>query len=61
MNKYVVTFVVHHDSKNKENVSITVEAGSKKLASLRAMMELRNNRPDCNDLFKTIKSIEEAA
>lgn len=58
MNQYKVIFEVFHESKKKELVSMTVEAGNKKLASLRAIKKLSDEKPEFGNLFKTIKAVE---
>ena len=58
MNNYKVTFEVFHDNNRKELVTVNVEAGTKKLASLRAMQQLGKDKPEYRELFKSVKSVE---
>lgn len=57
MRHYIVTFEVFRVDR-REYRSVTVEAGTKKLAMLRAMTAI-NKQPGYAELYKTIKSIEE--
>ena len=58
MNQYKVTFEIFHGNKRKELKSVIVEAGNKRLASLRAMKKLNEDNPSFVDLFKNIKAVE---
>lgn len=60
MNQYKVTFEVFRENRQKELATVIVEAGNKKMASLRAMMKLKEDKPEYSDLFKSIKSVEVA-
>lgn len=57
MKYYKVTIEVHIDDKKKERKVVAVEAGNKRLASLRAMSELV--KQGFGDYFKTLVSVEE--
>lgn len=59
MRRWKVLFEVYHGS-NREIKSIEVEAGTKKLAMTRAMLEI-NKLDGYSNLFKKVYSIEEAA
>lgn len=58
MKKYKVTFEIHIDRQRKVYKTIEVEAGNKKMASIRAMTET-NKDMAYNGLFKNITKIEE--
>jgi len=62
MKKYNVTFDIYQYVNNYKTeatqYSIEVEAGNKKMASLRAMSEI-NRLPQFEGLYKTLKTIEE--
>lgn len=58
MKYYRVIVEVHIDDKKKERKTIAVEAGNKRLASLRAMSELA--KQGYGDYYKTLISVEEA-
>lgn len=60
MRKFTVTFEVFLESGKKFLKSLTVEAGNKKLAGIRAMGEI-NKDEQCSGLYKNLKSIEEVA
>lgn len=61
MNNYKVTFEIFRDNNRKEIVYVNVEAGNKKLASLRAMKKLGEDKPEYANLFKSVKAVEEVA
>lgn len=56
MFRYEVIFKVFRDAKKTELVPIVVEAGSKKLATIRAMLEI-NKKPEYKDLYKNVEDI----
>ncbi len=58
MNKYKVIFEIHVDRNRKEFKEIIVEAGTKKLAMVRALSEI-NKIKEYEGIFKNIKEIEE--
>ena len=58
MKKYRVIFEVFRGGPNPEIKSVDVEAGNKKLALTRGMMEI-NKLPGYSDLFKKVRNIEE--
>lgn len=57
MKKWKVVFEIYGNA-NTEFKSIIVEAGNKKIAMTRAMMEL-NKTPGYSDMFKKVNRIEE--
>ena len=57
MKKYRVTVIVHLDGSRQERKVVTIEAGTKKIAHLRAMRQV--NLDGYSQYFKTIESIEE--
>ena len=61
MKKYKVTFEVFRNSgseRKTERKAIEVEAGNKKLAIMRAMMEI-NKMAGYSELYKQVAGIEE--
>ena len=62
MKKYIVTIDIHRYIDDYKAVAepkiIEVEAGNKRIASLRAMMELNKDK-EYAGLYKTLKSVEE--
>lgn len=58
MRKFNVTFEVFRNNGHKENKTIFVEAGTKKLAALRAMNEI-NKIGEYSMLYKNVVKIEE--
>lgn len=62
MKKFLVTFDIYKyiDQYKTKAVkeTITIEAGNKRVASLRAMAELNKNK-EYEGLYKTLRSIEE--
>ena len=60
MRKFNVTFEVFKNDGHKENKTIFVEAGNKKLAALRAMMEI-NKIPEYSSLYKNVVKIQEVS
>lgn len=60
MRKYNVYFEIFKNNGHKENRTIHVEAGTKKLAVLRAMSEI-NKLEGYSGLFKNVVKIEEVA
>lgn len=58
MHHFHVTFEIYRDSKRKEIKVIKVEAGTKKLAVIRAMAEL-NKLAEYSGLFKNTIRVEE--
>lgn len=58
MKKYKVTFEIHIDRQRKFYKVIEVEAGNKKMASIRAMTEI-NKDSSYSGLFKNITKVEE--
>lgn len=58
MRKFNVTFEVFVSAGTKQNKTITVEAGTKKLAALRAMVEI-NKIDGYSQLYKNVIGIEE--
>lgn len=57
MKYYRVTIEVHLGDKKKERKIVAVEAGNKRLASLRAMSELA--KQGYSDFYKTLIEVEE--
>lgn len=62
MKKYIVTFDIHryidtYKTESEQKI-IEIEAGNKRVASLRAMMEI-NKIPEYEGLYKTLRTIEE--
>ena len=60
MRKFNVTFEVFMPTGKKQNKVIVVEAGNKKLAALRGMMEI-NKLDGYSKLYKNIVKVEEVA
>lgn len=60
MRKFNVTFEVFMSTGKKQNKTITIEAGNKKLAALRAMMEI-NKLEGYSQLYKNVVKVEEVA
>lgn len=60
MRKFNVTFEVFLAGNQKTNKTVVVEAGNKKLAALRAMVEI-NKLDGYSGLYKNVIKIEEAA
>ena len=58
MRKFNVTFEVFMSTGKKQNKVIVVEAGNKKLAALRAMMEI-NKLDGYSQLYKNVVKVEE--
>jgi len=58
MKKYNVTFEVFHGSNHKDYKTITVEAGTKKLATIRAMSKI-NQIDGYSNLYKNVFKVEE--
>lgn len=58
MNKYNVIFEVHHVGGIKEQKIIVVEAGNKKLATIRGMMEINKLDP-YKGLYKNVLRVVE--
>ena len=57
MKKYKVTVEIHYGMGQMETKVLIVEAGTKKLASIRALSEL--SADGYGDVYKNVKSIEE--
>lgn len=60
MKKYRVMFEIHNEDGSKQYMDIFVEAGNRKMATLRAMSEISKNEKYKN-LFKNVKEISEVA
>lgn len=60
MRKFNVTFEVFMSTGKKQNKTIMVEAGNKKLAALRGMMEI-NKLDGYSQLYKNVVKVEEVA
>lgn len=60
MRKFNVTFEVFMSTGKKQNKVIAVEAGNKKLAALRGMMEI-NKLDGYSQLYKNVVKVEEVA
>lgn len=60
MKKYRVTFEIFMDGGRKENRSVVVEAGNKKLAALRGMIEINKDKAVAQ-LFKNLIGVREVA
>ena len=58
MRKFNVTFVVFMNDGTKQDKTVFVEAGNKKLAALRGMLEI-NKIDEYSQLYKNVKRIEE--
>ena len=58
MRKFNVTFEIFITSSRKEYKTITVEAGTKKIAALRAMQEI-NKLPGYAEKYKAVNSVME--
>lgn len=58
MKKFKVVFKVFRDNIQPFFKEFVVEAGGKKVASIRAMGEI-NKLPECKNLFKELVSVEE--
>lgn len=59
MKKWKVVFEVYREA-GKEIKDIIIEAGNKKIAMMRAMVEI-NNLAGYSELFKKVNRIEEVA
>lgn len=60
MKIFKVIIDVFHSKNDVETKTIQIEAGNKKLASLRALGEISKQK-EYMDLFKSVKSVEEVA
>lgn len=60
MKKYVVEFEIFFGDGNKGYKTVTIEAGSKKIAALRAMTEI-NKDQSVAQLYKNLLSVREVA
>lgn len=60
MKKFNVIFEVYRSNTYTEDKTVSVEAGNKKLACMRAMAEI-NRQGDYSSYFKKVKSVEEVA
>lgn len=60
MKKYVVEFEIFFGDGKKGYKTVTIEAGSKKIAALRAMTEI-NKDQSVAQLYKNLLSIREVA
>lgn len=60
MRKFNVTFEVFMSTGKKQNKIIMIEAGTKKLAALRAMTEI-NKLDGYSQLYKNVVKVEEVA
>jgi len=60
MKHFNVTFEIHRGSNHKEYKTVMVEAGNKKLATIRGMMAI-NKIDEYSDLFKNVVKVEEVA
>lgn len=60
MKKYRVMFEIYNEDGSKQYMDIFVEAGNRKMATLRAMGEISKNEKYRN-LFKNVKEIAEVA
>lgn len=58
MKKFKVVIEIHIDRDRKEHKQIVVEAGNKKLASIRALSEIGKDKK-YTDNFKNVLSVEE--
>lgn len=58
MKQYNVTFEVFRGSNHKDYKTISVEAGTKKLATIRAMSQI-NKIEGYSDLYKNVFKVEE--
>lgn len=58
MRKFNVIFEVFMKTGKKQNKAILIEAGNKKLAALRAMMEI-NKLDGYSQLYKNVVKVEE--
>lgn len=57
MYKYEVNIKVYMEKNRSEEVIITVEAGNKKLAAIRALLEINKN-PKYKDLYKNVEEVK---
>ena len=57
MHKYQVSIEIFLDKGNKVVRDVVVEAGTKKLATIRALLDI-SKESDFKDLYKKIKSCE---
>lgn len=60
MKRYKVTFDIFMSTGNTVNETVTVEAGNKKNACMRAMLEISKKGIYAGN-FKQVKSVEEVA
>ena len=60
MKYFNVTFEIHRGTNHKEYKTVKVEAGNKKLATIRGMIEI-NKISGYSDLFKNVVKVEEVA
>ena len=60
MKKYNVTFEIFMEDGRKEQKTVTIEAGNKKYAAVRAMMEINKDKAVAQ-LFKNLIGIREVA
>lgn len=60
MKHYKVLFKVYHSKNHVETKALTVEAGTKALAAIRAMQELCKDEK-YKEKYKTLESVEEVA
>lgn len=60
MKKYKVVVEVYLDRNRVERKEVIVEAGNKKMASLRALGQISKEKGYVS-LYKSVKSVEEAA
>lgn len=60
MKKYVVEFEIFEENGNKSYRSVQIEAGNKKYAAVRAMMEINKDK-SVAQLYKNLLSVREVA
>lgn len=58
MKSYEVTFEIFLANGGKTYETVTIEAGNKRYAAVRAMMEVNKNK-ECAQLFKNLVSVRE--
>lgn len=58
MKKWEVSFVVYLNDNRKDRKKFLIEAGNKKLATTRGMMEI-NKLPNYKDCYKQLLAVEE--
>ena len=60
MKTYIVEFEIFNDDGKKSYRTVSIEAGNKKLAAVRAMMEV-NKDQSVAQLYKNLLSVREVA